>query len=180
MPSYVKLPKGTTDYAVGYQSVNQLRDNLQSLYDAYVAEHSVNEPMPSRLGGLAPPPPASFLGHHDTPKIPRAVIRSKIFSSAYSITLPGDTFAQPVVGSLSRVQTGVFFVSIRGLLEFYAEAEAYQSASTSERLVLPRTNVGGAGTPSGIFIECYEKDSAGAGFIPMDFDFSAVIYGSTE
>ena len=63
--SYVKLPKGVSDYAVGYQSVNQALDNNRALYDQLDAKHSLG------VGGGAYGDPFLEPGQHDDTLVAR-------------------------------------------------------------------------------------------------------------
>lgn len=178
MPSYVKLHYGITDFSAGIQSVNQLRDNFQADYDAWIAEHSaaVVIDTSSRMGTPKVAVGANF-GRHNTPKVPRAALKTQLFTSGFAVVLPGAGIIYPVVTTVTRISTGLFFIGITGLLDFYAEVEADHANSFDQRVVIPRTN-GGRGAPVGITVECYEKANVGNGFDLADYDFSAVIYGT--
>lgn len=176
--TYAKLPYAVTDYSAGIQSVNQLRDNFQALHDAWAVEHSIKEPQIGRGGLLAFPPLSQSFGHHNTPKVPRAVVRTNLYTSSFSVVLPGASIVQPVVTTVARISTGLFLIGITELTEFYAEVEAYQSSATNIRIVHANSGFGGNGGNVGIVVECYEHASAGGSFDPTDFDFSAVIYGT--
>jgi len=65
--SYVKLPKGVSDYAVGYQSVNQALDNNAALYEQVDARHSTG------VGGAAYGDPFLAPGQHDDILVARTV-----------------------------------------------------------------------------------------------------------
>jgi len=175
-PSYVKLHYGVTDFAAGIQSVNQLRDNFQAIYEAWAVEHSTREVITQGGRGTGPAPNLALsYGRHNTPKVPRAVVKTSIFTSGFSVVLPGAITVQPVVTGIARLSDGLFFIGIKDLQEFYAEVEADHAVSTDQRVVIPRTSLGGNGAPVGITVECYEKN---VGFDLTDFDFSAVIYGT--
>lgn len=171
--SYVKMHSTITDFSSGIQSVNQLRDNFQADHGAWVGEHSVREPG----SGSAPVSLSQAFGRHNTPKVPRAAMRTALSTSGFSIVIPGAFVVQPIVSSFARISTGVFFIGIVDLQDFYAEVEADQSSASPVRVAIPRTSFGGRGAPVGITIECYEQ--VGAGFDLTDFDFSAIIYGAT-
>lgn len=177
--AYVKLHYGITDFWAGYQTINQMRDNLQAVYDAYAAEHSFREPEFGRGLQVIFPPLAEGFGRHNTPKIPRAALLVSLATSSFSVVVPASNTSQPVVTALARFATGVYFIGISGLVHYFAEVEALQ-LSTGVRLVLPRTSYAGVGAPAGIIVECYEKASVGGGFDLADFDFSAIIYGTTS
>ncbi len=176
--TYVKLHYGVTDFSAGIQSVNQLRDNFQAIYDAWAAEHSTRASFAT--GPRDPPQSLAFgFGRHNTPKVPRAVVKTALATTSFSVVLPGSFEVQPVVTSITRLSTGLIFIGVTDLQEFYAEVEAYQDSSTPARVVIPRTSIGGSGGASGITVECYETASVGSGFDLADFDISAVIYGTT-
>lgn len=174
--TYVKLPKSTTDYSSGIQSVNQLRDNFAADYVAFAQEHGVEEPHRSPQGFDIYPPSTRLIGRHSTPKVPRAIVRTAMSTSSYGVVTPGRIEAPPVVTMITRLTTGIWFIGLTQLIDFYAVCEAEVTSSTSLRVVIPRTGLGGNGAPIGIGIELYESNSG-----PMtlaDFDFAAHIYGT--
>jgi hypothetical protein len=174
--SYVKLHYTVTDFAAGFQSVNQLRDNFQALYDAWILEHSSREVFGSDGRRTNAPNLALSFGRHNTPKVPRAVVKTSLFTTGASVVFPGAIEVQPVVSGVARISTGLFFLGITDLQEFYAECEPTTEPGKAARMVIPRSYIGGRGAPVGVSVECYE-DVAGA-FELTDFDFSAVIYGT--
>lgn len=178
MPSYVKLHYTVTDFAAGFQSVNQLRDNYQAIYDAWIAEHSAREVFGADGRRVNAPNLALSFGRHNTPKVPRAVVKTSIYTTGASVILPGAIEVQPVVTGVGRLSTGLFFIGVTDLREFYAVAEPVTEPGKAARMVIPRTSVGGNGAPVGITIECYERAGVGNAFSLLDFDFSAVIYGT--
>lgn len=175
--SYVKLHSAATDFSSGIQSVNQLRDNFQSVYDSFALEHGVREPY-FQGGVLRFPPNSEGFGHHNTPKVCRAVVRTDLYTSSASTIFPGAIAAQQVVAGIARLSTGVFIIGIVGLREFYAVTEATQTAASSQRLTSAVSGFGGNGAPVGITIECYQKAASGGGLTLTDFDFVAHIYGT--
>lgn len=177
--AYVKLYYAVTDVATGLQSVNQLHDNFQAAYDAWIIEHSAREVFGDNGRRTNAPNLALAFGRHNTPKVPRAVVKTALFTGAASVVLPGAIEIQPVVSGIARLSTGLFSIGITDLLEFYAECEATTEPGKAARMVIPRTYVGGRGVPSSITIECYARASSGNAFALTDFDFSATIYGTT-
>lgn len=175
--SYTKLHYTITDFSSGIQSVNQLRDNLSAVGDGYSLEHSPREATGGRGGGIVSPPRAESFGRHQTPKVCRAIVRSTMTTTA-SVTFPGAIIVAPVVTAVVRFSTGVFFIGIADLQEFYAVAEAEQASATPQRFVRASSGFGGAGGLVGIVISCYEKASSGAAFDLTDYDWSAHIYGT--
>lgn len=175
--SYVKSPFGVTDYSAGFQSVNGLSDNFVALYDAWALEHSSREPQFNRAGVLVYPSSAQTFGRHDTPKVPRAVVKTDLYGSTYTVTFPGSPTVAPVITGLSRLSTGLVWIGVTDLNEFYAEVEPVQSAAATCRIVIPRTSIGGRGAPVGLTVECYEL--SGTAFALTDFDFNATVYGTT-
>ena len=175
--AYLKLPFGVTDYSAGIQSVNQLRDNLQTTYDGFSPEHGTKEVSVGNGGRIIYPGTFEQLGHHNTPKIPRAVVRTAQVAQSFGVISLGAIVARPVVTGVVRFATGLFFIGIAELSDFYAEVEAEQASAASNRFVIPRSGFGGAGGAVGIALECYEK--SGTDFVLADFDWAAHIYGTT-
>lgn len=172
--SYSKLPKSIQDYHSGLQSVNQLRDNLIADFDAAAVEHGTMERVIDTSGSTIPPA-TKILGHHDTPKVPRAVVRVSLSTGSFTVTTSGRITVPPVVTSVVRFGTGGYIIGVQGLEEFYGEIEVEQTAQSSERLALARSSFG---TPFGIIVELYEKASIGGGFDLVDTDFACHIYGT--
>jgi len=175
--SYAKLPKGTTDYSAGFQSVNQLADNFAQVLTMVTGEHGEREPTISPFGVLTFPRSIEALGHHSTPKVPRAVVRVTPVTSSFTVTGVGGIVAQPVVRSVARISTGVYFIALADLVDFYAVCTPEGTSSTAMRLVTPRSGFGGAGGWVGVLAECYQD--TGTDIALADFAFSAHIYGTT-
>lgn len=175
--TYAKLPKSTTDYSSGIQSVNQLRDNGVADFTAFALEHGIGEPTVRPNGRIDLPLPPKTLGRHDTPKVVRAVVRTRQYTSSFGVISPGLIEAPQVVTGITRLATGVWFISLAHLIEFYAECEAEADSSTPLRVVIPRSSIGGNGAPIGVGVELYEVDGANAMAL-SDFDFVAHIYGT--
>lgn len=168
--SYAKLPYGITDWSAGIQSINGLYENFRATYAAFGAEHGVENVFTLGSSNL------DYVGHHNTPKVPRAVLRTSLSTSAYNVTTLGQIQAYPCVVGMARIGAGVYFIALRDLIEFYAECEAMQSSSTPYRVVVPRVFLPGTGQPQGIFLECYESSSGVFGL--TDFDVCCAIYGT--
>lgn len=178
--SYSKLPYGITDYSAGIQSVNQLGDNFLAQWIAFIAEHGRQEPGVRPNGLPAMPPPTLRLGHHNTPKICRAVIQVVPQTLAFSVTTIAPVAAPPVVSSVTRIATGVYFVAMSSLLqEFYAHVDVEQ-ISTDQRLATALTSSGVPGAPVGIVVNVYDHQTAGGGFDLVDASFAVHIYGTTS
>ena len=60
MSTYVRLPKVSPDYTLGYQTINQLRDNLDAEWVAFALRHGSTEPQYDPLTH-APIYPAGFV-----------------------------------------------------------------------------------------------------------------------
>lgn len=178
MAVYEKLPYLITDFSAGFQTVNQLQDNFAALHDAFALEHGYIELAAQPNGLILAPPVAKRFGHHNTPRIPRAVVKTNISTTSFGVYTLGALAVAPVVTSVSRMAVGQYLITIDGLLDFYAETEVLQAASTSWCIGGSRSTFGASGSPIGVLIETYEIVSSV--LTPTDLDFSAVIYGDVE
>lgn len=178
---YAKLPFGTTDYSAGIQSVNQLGDNFLAQWTAFISEHGNAEVSARPSGTLSLPPATLRLGHHNTPKVCRAVIRIEPQTLAFSVTSIAPIVASAVVVSVTRLATGIYFVAMSDLLqEFYAHVDVEQQLSTDQRLATSLTSSGVPGAPVGIVVNVYDHQTAGSGWDLVDASFAVHIYGTTS
>lgn len=75
--SYSKLFKVAQDFPLGFQTLNQARDNGEALKDLYDTRHAIG------INGYSPGTnPFSEVGRHDDALIPRTVVRFAVDTSA--------------------------------------------------------------------------------------------------
>lgn len=170
--AYSKLVKTVQDFALGIQSVNGARDNLEAFRTAWITEHGKEEP-PS--GMRTPANPYEALGRHNTPPIPRAVVRISTITFA-----PGQVgyvvAAQPTVLGVSKLGVGLWLIQMDAQLgTFWANAVPAQT-SAATRFCRPVSYLpAGAGTPAGIGVTTYELGATT--FAPADYSFTCCVYG---
>lgn len=170
--AYVKLIFVNSDVPIGYQTINQGRDNLDAVFAGLDAEHIASN---AEAGNLV-------IGQHDLQAIPRDVIQvygasvSVVGRTAYVSTTPG-TFSN---GTSLYLSTGTYFVPLFGLKTYWGEAIASVSSSTSAphlicRSVYPSKPTTSGALGPGIVITCYEMSSGTSTL--TDFDFTLTVYG---
>jgi|GEM_PF-6440384 len=143
--AYSKLPKVIQDFGLGYQTVNQARDNLQFLYDGFAVEHgeldvgsgSQFEKIKALAGRFE-----DYDGRHDVIEIPRSVFFIK--HVAVAAADPTQTVYEPVITmhepgviiGFRKISTGLFLVSFNGLGEHaWADATAHTNSLTTTDFV---------------------------------------------
>lgn len=177
---YTKLPfLADSDHVVGFQTVNQARDNLLEHYGVLSLRHGVVESGAQWL--LAPSAMSRRYGNHNDTRIPRSVYR---LSPSTAVATGGASFGQPqfgastqnVVSGVERIDVGVYFATVLGLQQFYAVVEPTVPNATTVRVVIPTSFLPGQATPPGITFECLEL--SGTTWVAADFDFDCAIYGT--
>lgn len=118
--AYSKLVVCGRNYAIGYQTVNQARDNVDSQFEAFRVWHGVDEYLGLGGFGRTPPPRVRDLGHHDDERIPRASVRVSTRTSGGFVVV--DVSPNRVLGRALRGSAGTYAFEIRGLREFWAMA----------------------------------------------------------
>lgn len=178
--AYSKLPRGMQDYAVGFQAVNQARDNLEAARAELTPEHGTIELSAGRIFTTHPTPTRRF-GRHNTPVVPRAsvlVTGAGISGGAGYVTMDGDGSAGIVTGC-SRWASGLYFLSIDGLATYWAECQPRQTGATAMRMVRSTSYfAAGRGQNNGIFLEALQLNTGSDAFERIDFAFSATVYGT--
>ena len=176
------------DVPVGYQTVNQARDNLIALREVLVAEHGYG--MPPLAGGIRRGAGGNFgslsfpnwrtLGQHNSTKIQRAAAYVSFLSPFYgtSNSTPYFQWASSAMLSVSRFSWGSYMIPVSGLSVYWATATCYGTSASQKLFATVRPYYppsGSPGTPA-IFVQTFEL-STGA-FGPADgIDFSVHIYG---
>lgn len=166
--SYVKLPYANENYVLGYQTINQSRDNLDAIHDGLLAEHSEAN---------------RRVGQHDTQKIPRDIVQVYGLTSLSpfiptQLNVSGARYVS--AGGAVRAGIGQYFIPILGLSEFWGQPAPRVTSSSSIPLIVARsyypTALAAQGLGMGITITCYEM-SSGA-LVATDFDFTLAVYGN--
>lgn len=168
--AYVKQVFCNSDYPVGYQSINQLIDNLDASFDGMDAEH-VSADIPLNPGG-------TDIGRHDSKNVVLDVLQ--VYGSRFSVSLFGNMVevesSGNYAGPVTRISAGVYLVEVLGAPTYWGEAVASVTSSTPIphidcRSVYPTSP---AATP-GIVVTCYELGTGS--FVATDFDFTLTICG---
>lgn len=123
--SYLKLPKTTSDHAVGFQSINQAIDNNAALLAAFDARHAIG------VGGNSPYGfPTRAVGRHDDVLIARSVADFAVDTSLPTPTLVA-LLAGPIFGALfyTRLGTGQWRIYVSSAQRIAAVALMKSSAS---------------------------------------------------
>lgn len=174
MPTYAKLPKVTSDYAVGIATVNQLRDNLDLTQAAAIIAHGHSEPL--SLGRPRPPPRPQQMGHHSDARIPRSslAVLSTVFPG--SLSMVDMRTADPHVTTVTRLAAGVVRFDVRDLATFWGHGVPHATSTASVRFIDARSYLGSNGQPPCVI--AYSYDLAAGAFTPTDYDYTLHLYGS--
>lgn len=181
--AYSKLPLVIQDYGLGLQTINQHNANLEALRLAYEAEHGYLE-SPALIDRTAPAGTvvgAHTFGRHDTPLIPRSVVRISSSTPALSVPQVQVVWGGAFITNASAVTNSSgtrYFLTVSGLSEFWAEAIAEQDDNTVTRVLQCVTSLPAVPSPSnmpGVYVNALEL-SAGA-FDLAAFSFVLALYG---
>lgn len=165
--SYVKLPKVTQDYAVGFQSVNQARDNNTALLAQLDAKHSIG------AGGQSPPGrPFEAVGRHDDIVIARTVAHFTVDSAVVPTRLR-QLVTGPMLPVLvaQQLQTGQWQIFVSTPHLFWAHATPTASSAVGRKATAYLTQTPDQG--ASIIVTTWER---GASWAKTDFDFSLVFW----
>jgi len=166
--SYVKLPKVTSDYAVGFQSVNQARDNNTALLAQLDAKHSTG------TNGQSPPGrPFEAVGRHDDIVIARTVAHFTVDALVVPTRLR-QLVSGPMLPVLvaQELKTGQWQIFVSTPHVFWAHATPSASASVSRKANAYLTQSPDQG-PS-VIVTTWEQDAGS--WTPSYFDFSLVFW----
>lgn len=167
--AYEKLVVCGSDYAVGYQTINKAKENVDSQFEAFKLQHGVEQLL--SLGGFgrpSPPPSIVEIGHHNDQRIPRDSVRVTQRTSGGFILV--DVTASRAIAGAVRAGPGEYAFQIRGLSEFWgmavAEGNGVSLINTSCKSVRP------LGQPPYLLVNTYLGTSL------ADAIFTLTIYGN--
>lgn len=166
--AYEKLVVCGSDYAVGYQTINKAKENVDSQFEAFKLQHGVEELL--GRGGFGRPPVTSVreVGHHNDERIPRDSVRVTQRTSGGFVLV--DVTASRTIVSGARSSAGKYAFQIRGLSEFWgmavAEGNGVSVINTSCKSVYPT-----GGSPF-LLVDTY------LGTSPADATFTLTLYGN--
>lgn len=180
--AYAKLPKAIQDYGLGYQTVNQAKDNEAAYRTILDAKHHLNG-LGSTLIGTGD-------GHHDDLRIPRAVALVEVSTvqvmgqtnafAGYTILSNDGGILQP--GGLQRLSQGAYFAKVGNVDDEDVWAEITPESTGSEtRLANSRfvSAASGALVFTGFLIQLLEGGAAGAAFALADYSFTLHVFSTT-
>lgn len=169
--AYSKLIYCNSDHILGFQTVNQARDNLDSVFSAMDVEHVALD----IINGYR------ALGQHDSELIPKDVIKiqgaSAIFGSFQPTNLLTIESGQYIFRGF-RAAAGQYFLPLEGLSTYWGEAVASVTSATPKPLLICRSNFTSSTAASqgpGIYVACYEMGTGA--MVLTDFDLTLTVYG---
>jgi hypothetical protein len=189
--TFVKLPTVCQDYGLGYQSVNQLADNMDAVRELYAAKHGSIIPfVPVGIAGHGGPAGAlngaqawEIYGRHNDLKIPRAVARVDVFiglggGSFVSGVFPTLQVASSLIQGYVRSGVGEYVIRISGNIPVaFGPVACQQSSSGPTRFARTRFALqGDTAAYTGIYISLF--DLSAGDFIAADYGFSLPIYAT--
>lgn len=200
MSDYEKPIKDVQDNAIGFRAVNALVESQDAQRQLLELEH---DPIPAGppvviagdLGGdsVALNTLDAFTGGaHNTPKVARGTMSLEVQTSPFGGLAAWVTlrFRSGVCVDWIRIQTGVYFIPVRGLTDFYGEALPISADNTTYRecQVQPTSTVTIATATTitvapGLYVSLWEEaaiDSGNLGFQRADYSFDLVVYGNRD
>lgn len=188
--AYSTVPRIIQDEGFGYQSVNQVRDNLVAIHAAWIAEHGGDTP-PGFFGGTATQTgptgaPLTFgtLGNHNHISVPRGVINVVSETVTYgsnagqTVQFVGSQLNSGlIIGTPARLALGVYFMRFSFLdPNSWVEAQAH-ATTTARRHVMARVfNTLSGAAVSGILVHC--RELSGGDWVFADYNFSLFIFSA--
>ena len=184
--AYSKVPKACRDYAVGWETINQLRDNLDSVKDVYATQHGTTEFFTGTgsivgFGQNAQRSPGFGIGEHDTVLVPRTVLNVR----AQTIAGGGNSPQVLVhtdhgglwISSVVRLAEGVYVLGYYGRsTTAYAEAQPHAS-TTAMRLATARVLLNYSATDFVVvYLQLYELVAGTFEF--ADYDCSVAVFSA--
>ena len=156
--SYVKTQKACQDYAAGFQTINQARDNLVALLDAWNVEHNDGDENPALT--------------HWTRLVPKAQGVVSVSTTFYPGITVYSTFAAGV--TVVRVSTGMYVAYALGVAgPVWADADPIAANGTPVRRINSRSQA--SSVSSGVVLFNLFELTAGD-FVLTDYSFSFVIH----
>lgn len=140
--SYAKVPKLAADCGIGFQSLNQVAENIDSVRELYLEQHSSGEEptappsvKPTIPKGTFPtlwrPSPYTF-GRHNHPSIARGFAKVDYLTGQIGSVSPRLAWAtSSVIASVTRIDVGVHFIAIACLATWRAKVQLLTTAAAS-------------------------------------------------
>lgn len=174
--AYTKLPfSSTSDWVIGFQTINQATDNLLEHLAVLRFAHGTLD----ATDGLPTQRLTRSTGFHNDARIPRSVYRFE--AANFTAGGGGGVLLQPssqnVISAVEKTATGDYFARVAGLTTFWAVAEPHVASAADLRRVLATTYLPTWRGFPGIRLEA-EQLVSGV-WTKADFDFDVAVYGTT-
>lgn len=184
--AFKKLYRVVQDSPLGYQTVNQMADNHADLRTQLLVQHGYSDPdgfagIGKVIGGTPPAPPDfHLLGRHDLTEIPRGVAQTLVFSqfAGFGTFSSGLAWTGPGISSVQWISTGIYFLPVVGLSEFWAKVTPLTAVGVTPLEPQVRQMFAStlSGPLTGLRVVLF-KLSAGD-FVPDDQAFTIDLYGN--
>lgn len=168
--TYVKLPKTVQDHAIGFQSINQARDNCDALKSLYDAGHSVGAAGGSAIIGTA----AILLavGRHDDPCISRTVLRFRV-DATLPVPIAIPIVSGPLMGGPPiRLSAGQWKLQLQRQSLLGAKADCESTKPEDMKATCFYAN--GIDTGASLIITTWMVDTGA--WVPSDVGFSVALW----
>ena len=174
--SHQKLFKVIQDSPLGYQTLNQLHDNLADIRTQMRVEHGGSEVWFHARGTIAPPP-EDRLGHHSMVEVPKSVAQSYLIPNFNALTLtPAWLWNGQGISSIWKVSVGQYLLSVRGYSRFWGFVTPLAGSSltyfANSRPFYPSS---ANGSNSGIWLYLYSL--VGGDLVEVDSSFAVTLHG---
>jgi hypothetical protein len=169
---YAKPWKVCEDYGLGILSANLGFSNIDYMKAGWTTEHGSAQ---QTIGApLTAGNPYTAFGVHNTPPIPRAMVRVRPTSvNGFSTPSAFDGLGA-VVRTIQQVSTGVWLIGLDNRLSlFFGDPKPAQSNNTVTRFCQPY-GATVVGATNGIVVKCYDLNAGD--FVLTDFEFDCGIY----
>lgn len=162
--SWVDMPLAIQDYAVGFEEINRIRDNLENIRQLFAVAHSTGSTSGGGSFTLSNRPWEGY-GWHKEKTVARIVLHFNY--SLFGGTVPTMTAAlsNTAYGGITRNGVGDYFIALPSLSSFS------QGPVTPERGANVRYgHARYSASPAGLIVGLWDN------WVRADYSFSLVVY----
>lgn len=158
---WVDMPKSIADYAVGFEEIDRLRDNLDNLRQLFGVGHSLGSSSGGGSFTLSNRPWEGY-GWHKEKTVARVV---------FAFTAPAMTalLSNTAYGGITRNGVGDYFISLPSLTSF-SHGPVTPERGSNLRLGHARYSA----SPAGLVVALFEL--SGGAWVRADYSFSLPVY----
>lgn len=170
--AYTKLPLVTQDYALGFEDLNALANNLEAALQLLDETHGTSNAPPADSGHAW----ADIGQHNDGLFVSRGLCRVDIVTSGFGTILPLLSATGLCFGTVERYSQGEYKVRVAGVAYFVGLVSWEIAATTETRFVTLERVESSIIEPAGFIVRTY--DLSGGVFSLLDFPFTLSVHAT--